>query len=560
MVFTLHRYIFRDLLKTFCLATLLLSLVLGLGFMLRPLRHFNVNPADVPTLILYTLPITLTMVIPIAALLAATVNYGRLAVDNEISACRASGIGLLTLIYPAFFLALLVGISCLILAFHVIPDYTKKFEKLIAADAESIIYRNIEKKGHLGKLFPGIHIHADRAIPEQHRLCGVAVLILDRSSRTKVKKIDRIITAKDVVIDLQSSDQPDPAESHNITSASTGPTILLHLYQASMIDNNRAVYIDRETLAITPPSLWRDDIKFKKLEELKNIQQDMTLFAPVRQLLQDIRRQCIVEDFFRFCARQLKKPPNFLDLYKGADRLRLYAQDCKLKTSSKKPRQKTQTAYLSPTQNGLIELKYFYNRDDYSRPRQYLAQSASIFVNPDMNPPSAILILENLNWNYLNDPNQHPLLRHDITNLTVPAEIVSNSRNITLAQALLSKISLDHPSPYLQSLFEKIRKECNELAVEIRMEKHSRLAFGISCVVLVLLGAALGIVFRSSHLLTAFGVSFIPAAFCLITIFTGKHIAEQSTSSTVVGIMFLWSGIALVAVANFVIYKKLLKH
>ena len=97
MVFTIHRYIFRDLLKTFLLATLVLSTVLGLGVMLKPLRHFGVDPADVPKLVLYTLPITLTMVIPIAALLSATLNYGRLAVDNEINACRSSGISLLTL-------------------------------------------------------------------------------------------------------------------------------------------------------------------------------------------------------------------------------------------------------------------------------------------------------------------------------------------------------------------------------------------------------------------------------------------------------------------------------
>ena len=61
MVFTLHRYIFRDLLKTFCLATLVLSVVLSLGVMLRPLRQFNVAPAQVPELLLCTLPITLTI-------------------------------------------------------------------------------------------------------------------------------------------------------------------------------------------------------------------------------------------------------------------------------------------------------------------------------------------------------------------------------------------------------------------------------------------------------------------------------------------------------------------
>ena len=142
MVFTIHRYIFRDLLKTFILATVVLSLVLGLGVMLRPLRQFNVHPAHVPELLLCTLPITLTMVLPISALLAATLIYGRLAEDNEIAACRSSGINLLTLIYPAFTLALLVGLATLTLAFHVIPDFIARSETIIKSDAEAIIYRN----------------------------------------------------------------------------------------------------------------------------------------------------------------------------------------------------------------------------------------------------------------------------------------------------------------------------------------------------------------------------------------------------------------------------------
>ena len=92
MVFTIQRYIFRDLFKIFFLAALVLCLVMGLGAMLRPLRQFSIDPTRVPELIICTLPITLTMVLPIAALLAATLVYGRLAVDNEITAGKISAI------------------------------------------------------------------------------------------------------------------------------------------------------------------------------------------------------------------------------------------------------------------------------------------------------------------------------------------------------------------------------------------------------------------------------------------------------------------------------------
>ena len=106
MVFTLHRYVLRELLKVFALAALALTLMLSLGSLLRPLQDYGVGPEQVIRLLGYFLPITLTFVLPIAALFAASLVYGRFASDNELDACRASGIGLWTLIYPGLVLGL----------------------------------------------------------------------------------------------------------------------------------------------------------------------------------------------------------------------------------------------------------------------------------------------------------------------------------------------------------------------------------------------------------------------------------------------------------------------
>ena len=111
MVFTLHRYVFRELLRVFLLATIGLTLILSLGAILRPVQEFGVGPRQVLHILTYFLPISLTFVLPVAALFASALTYGRFAVDNEIDACRASGVSLLTLIYPGLVLALLVAIA-----------------------------------------------------------------------------------------------------------------------------------------------------------------------------------------------------------------------------------------------------------------------------------------------------------------------------------------------------------------------------------------------------------------------------------------------------------------
>ena len=134
MVFILHRYILRELLKVFVLATVALTLILSLGMVLRPIQEFGIGPRQVIHLMGYFLPITLTFVLPMAALFAASLVYGRFASDNELDACRASGVSLMTLVYPGLALAIVVAIANLILSFHVIPAFVQRAEKSLHAE------------------------------------------------------------------------------------------------------------------------------------------------------------------------------------------------------------------------------------------------------------------------------------------------------------------------------------------------------------------------------------------------------------------------------------------
>ncbi|MBN1845590.1 MAG: LptF/LptG family permease [Sedimentisphaerales bacterium] len=550
MVFTIHRYIFRDLLKYFLLATIVLSIVLALGVMLRPLQQFSVDPANVPSLVLCTLPITLTMVIPIAALLAATLVYGRLAHDNEISACRSSGISLTTLIYPALALALSVGIVTLLLAFHIIPYFTRNFERIIRSDAETIIFRNIQKKGQLGDIFPGIRIHADQAARQGDLLIlsGVAVVWLDG------KQVDRLITAQQVDVRFGDGRLADK--------------ISLQFYNATLIENDMGLSIGQKTLYLDSPSLWRDEIKFKTLAQLKGIRQDMSRFPLIDELITKIRHQILTERFFQWCDRQLGRQ-NHLILRKGTDRLRLEAGRCQFLPSAKKREQrladKNRTARLLAVPDGQVTLQQTFLGPGRQTYKLYQTKEAYLSLNFLSHPPAAWLTLKQVAWKYGGQDHEYSLMRFELPGIALPPELVLEAQSYTWSDLRRAGrpsdiVDLDQPSPYLGFLFERFGKECQELSTDIELELHSRLAFGVACLTLVLLGAALGIVFRSSHLLTAFGVSFIPAALCLITIFTGKHIAQQNNAAPLGGICFLWSGIFAVALANALIYKALLRR
>jgi hypothetical protein len=93
---------------------------------------------------------------------------------------------------------------------------------------------------------------------------------------------------------------------------------------------------------------------------------------------------------------------------------------------------------------------------------------------------------------------------------------------------------------------EDLAKAQNKLLSKLQSEIHSRASFALSCVVLVLVGCALGMLFRSSNFLSAFAVSFIPAMLCIVLIVTGQQICNHANNSIAVGLTFIWSGNVLV--------------
>jgi lipopolysaccharide export LptBFGC system permease protein LptF len=128
-------------------------------------------------------------------LFAASLIYGRLAADNELDACRASGISLLTLVYPGLALAIIVAVANLMLSFHVMPIFVHRAEKSLKADAKQILFRNIQRKGYY-KLPPEERylIYADLADPENDTLSGVVVV------EAEAGQIEEITTAQSAKI------------------------------------------------------------------------------------------------------------------------------------------------------------------------------------------------------------------------------------------------------------------------------------------------------------------------------------------------------------------------
>jgi len=539
MVFTLHRYIFRELLKVFVPTTIALTLILSLGSILRPVQEYGVGPRQVVHLMGYFLPIVLTFVLPMAALFAAALVYGRFASDNELDACRASGISLLTLVYPGVALAIIVAIANLILSFHVVPIFVHRAERSLKANAKQILFRNIQRKGYY-KLPPkGQYlIYADQAYPQQNMLAGVVVTEL------KNNKIKKIITAESTRIDF------DPQERFNEVQITASNTHQIGAEGEGWFD------VGGLSLRMEFGSLLGDDIKFKKIGEMKKIRDvDLTLFYPIAKLARDTYSQFTVELLAEDIADKITDEPNsFYKLHSSEKFIDFTASRC------------------SAGEGKEIELSddvvvVEYDAAGKQRLRTLQCEKASLHLEGDELAPTLTMELDNPKWHKMEGAEGLAMGWLRIRGLIIPKAVrdVANkfaTENGLDAKKLVSESSVlqKGPSSKLRGLQDELQTEIQNTLAEIEAEIHTRLVFGIGCVSLIMIGIGLGIILRDGHLLSAFGASSVPAAVLVVCIMMGKNITKNPKVQTGSGILLMWGGLVFLSLVAIVMYRRLLKN
>jgi lipopolysaccharide export LptBFGC system permease protein LptF len=545
MVFTLQRYIFREAFKVFVLAAVALTLIMSLGSILRPVQEYGVGPRQVVHLMGYFLPITLTFVLPMAALFAAALVYGRFASDNELDACRASGISLLTLIYPGLALAIMVAIANLILSFHVVPAFVHRAQKSLKADAKQILFRNIQRRGYY-ELPPDkqYRIYADQANSQNDSLSGIVI------TENKNNEIQNIITAESAKVHFS------PHERFN--------EVQITAYNTHQMGSEEEGWFFVEWLPLTKefPSLLTDDIKFKKIDEMKKIRFDLMRFYPIEKLARDAYAQftteLLAEDITTKIARDLKldKVPapndtsNFYKLQNATTLVEFTARSC-----NPHDEKKIELAgEVTVVESDLVSKKPLLT----SR-----CAKALLYIQGDELTRTLTMELHNAMWRRPNG-SEGLARRRIIRGLILPTTLTDKFQTADVLKAVRpdsTALALQKgPSLKLQTMQDKLYRKIQKTLAEIKAEIHTRLVFGIGCVTLIMIGIGLGIILKGGHLLTAFGASSVPAAMLIVCIMAGKNITKNLGAQAGSGIILMWAGLALLSLFAVLIYRKLLKN
>lgn len=165
IVKTLHRYILSESLATIGVAVLVCTGLLLLGNLLKEVLALLMAGQATLGLVLrgvgLLIPFVLTFALPMGALTAALLVFGRLSADQELTAVRANGISLLSLALPVVVLSLALCGVCAVINLEIAPRCRVAYKDLLRRIAQEQARMRIPP-GRFVTDIPGFVIYADR--------------------------------------------------------------------------------------------------------------------------------------------------------------------------------------------------------------------------------------------------------------------------------------------------------------------------------------------------------------------------------------------------------------
>jgi len=536
LIRTLHGYLARDLAKVTGLALAAFTLIMTVFAIIEPLRKEGLGAAQALVLISYTLPMMLSLTLPIAALFAATIVYGRFSQDRELMACRASGISTLALLRPALVLGGIVTVASLVLGSFVTPQMVRMIKTTVKADLRTIAYRRLRTKGHLH--YKDLLVHADSVDESKDEMLGVVV------AYTKDPENVRLVAAPRVGLNFTERNGEMYVTFHlsDAVVTSTGEYTMYRL--SSHPPETRKL----EGLAEEEPS-WYDWGKL--LRALKNPEENQQIKEKFRQ----IKRLLCLDMLARAVASSVEAG----EAYTG---LRDEQQSYQVWAGRARPTGGGEVLLEADRRNGRfrpVEVTVFRE----GRPYQIVtAKSGRITAGYSELSGDTVVSIELLNDVTVGSLTEvSARLQHRsrwvVGQLLLPDELRRRAESVPLRDIVRRGGELTGDPKLLGKIRDLRDRAIRDLINKIKAEMHMRAAYGVSCFLMVAMGAALGLVLRGGQVVSAFAITVVPAAMVIVMMIMGKQMVSNKDVPVYLGLTAIWLGVAALLAADLVIYALL---
>ena len=196
---TIDKYVFGAFLSSFVLAFLVLSFVLTIGILVQIIGYImdGVPMSLVGEFCMVSLPETLQWSMPLALLVSSVLVFSRMSADSEISAMRACGINLLSVMkWPVLF-----ALGCTLLGFWVNNEIVPRGHEVRRTLKTKVSVRtglSVLEPGRVINDFPKVKLYFGKK--EGNWLYDLVVL--DYSN----PKVDRMVTADKALVTQEGAD------------------------------------------------------------------------------------------------------------------------------------------------------------------------------------------------------------------------------------------------------------------------------------------------------------------------------------------------------------------
>lgn len=548
MMRTLQYYVTRELLKTFALTAVGLTLTFSLcGGVLQMIQAEVVTAVHLARMLGFVLPISATLTLPVAALFACAMVYGRLASDNEIDACKASGININRLLWPAFGLSIATAAFTYTFTNHLIPKFVEQLDLMVRRDIQKVVYQALRTRGHIK--FQNFVLFADRThlFDEQE---DVKTIQIDRAAFLELDgdTLARCGTARQAQVHFHGG------------QTLSMPMVEASLFDIQMLDLRRKELFEAQQQAFDPmslPSRVVMETKWLTLPQLLYYHEHPMELPSIKDQLMKLRWLVREAQFYKYAYEQLTTGEKKLVLADDRYRYEIQAAYVTQDEASFRPilrdvtvreqhpegwrRHKADTCRIDVSRSGLAEGMAFVHIELKSR----------VVTIDSVDPTSPIEI------------NKRDLdrivLKDDLPGMDPPVDQETLLGNLDDPSTATEKLPSLHLGRRVDYAREGDRRDVLKLGQEITGIIHSRLAFSGSSLVVLIFAAALGIICRGGQMLTAFTIAFIPGLLVVVLNIMGRQLTEN-TGTHMVGIVVIWAGLVLLAIADVVILTRFIRR
>ncbi len=166
----LQRYILFELIKVFGFLLSVLTILLVFVGVFREATESGLGPAQALQILPFVVPSLMPFTIPATLLLTVCLVYGRIAGDQEVTAAKAAGINVMSLLWPALLLGSTLSLSSLVLTDQVIPWAMGNIQRIVSEAMEDIFLDMLRTR----------HLVAD---PGR----GLTVMVMDVEGKTLIR-------------------------------------------------------------------------------------------------------------------------------------------------------------------------------------------------------------------------------------------------------------------------------------------------------------------------------------------------------------------------------------